>query len=300
MKLEHVREIKGKVSLSTKLKSSNILDGAYKSIFKGKSLDFEELREYNIGDNVKDIDWRASARSLKVLIREHVAEKKHNVVFILDSKYDMNANANDIDIKRDICINTVGTIAYLAYKNGDYTGALYMDNNEPKFFPLKQQLFHIENYLTFYDENLKHQTIDKRHKIINSLNDSLKFISGYLRKKSIIFIITDLSGLEEIDDDLVKTLAYRNDIMIVNVEDISLYNSKSYDVDSRRYFADMISKNKKLAQIEKEEKEKIFNEAVDKLKKYRINIISIGKLDDVVSKVIELLNQHSELINRKN
>jgi len=60
------------------------------------------------------------------------------------------------------------------------------------------------------------------------------------------------------------------------------------------------SKNKKLAQIEKEEKEKIFNEAVDKLKKYRINIISIGKLDDVVSKVIELLNQHSELINRKN
>jgi uncharacterized protein (DUF58 family) len=54
MKLEHIQEIKTKVSLNTKVKSSNLLDGTYKSIFKGKSLDFDELREYNIGDNVKE------------------------------------------------------------------------------------------------------------------------------------------------------------------------------------------------------------------------------------------------------
>ena len=134
MKLEHLEQIKGNISLGTKLKSSNILDGAYKSIFKGKSLNFEELREYNVGDNVKDIDWRASARSMNILVREHIAEKKHNILFILDSKFEMSANANKKELKKDILINACGTIAYLAYKNGDYVGSIYMQDDKPKFF----------------------------------------------------------------------------------------------------------------------------------------------------------------------
>jgi len=299
MKLDHIHEIKGKIFLSTKVKSSNLLDGAYKSIFKGKSLDFEELREYTVGDNVKDIDWRASARSLKVLIREHIADKKHNVFFVLDSKYDMNANANDDEIKRDICINAAGTLAYLAYKNGDNTGAIFMENDMPMFFPLRQQLFHIENYLTFYDENLKNQKLKKRKIIENSINDSLKYIVSYLLKKSIVFIITDLYGIETIDEELIKSLSYRNDLMIINIKDINLYNSKAYDIENRRYFAKMISKNRKLARLEEEEKERVFNEACDRFKKYRINLISIESIDEVIPKIIELINQHNSLINKK-
>ena len=132
MKLDHITQIKGNVSLSSKLKTTNILDGAYQSIFKGKSLNFEELRDYNIGDNIRDIDWRASARSMNILVREYVAEKKHNVIFVMDSKYEMNANSNSVDLKREICCDVAGTIAYLAYRNGDYTGAIYMNNNVPR------------------------------------------------------------------------------------------------------------------------------------------------------------------------
>ena len=62
-------------------------------------------------DNIKDIDWRASARSMNILVREHVAEKKHNILFILDSRYDMNANANEKDLKKDICINIMLPVA---------------------------------------------------------------------------------------------------------------------------------------------------------------------------------------------
>lgn len=299
MKLSHINEIKGKIFLNTKVKSTNLLDGAYKSIFKGKSLDFEELREYNVGDNVKDIDWRASARSLKVLIREHIAEKKHNIMFVLDSKYDMNANANDDEIKRDICTNVAGTLAYLAYKNGDNTGAIFMENSMPVFFPLRQQLFHIENYLTFYDESLKNQKLKKRKVIENSINDSLKYLVSFLLKRSLIVIITDLYGIETLDEELVKSLSYRNDVMIACIKDISLYNSRAYDIENRRYFAKMISKNRKLVRIEDEAKERVFNEACDKYKKYRINIILIENLEEVVPKIIELINQHNNLINKK-
>ncbi len=298
MKLNHISKIKGNVSLTSKVKSTNILDGAYQSIFKGKSLNFEELREYNIGDNIKDIDWHASARSMNILVRKYIAEKKHNILFVLDSKYDMNANATLEDIKRDICINTVGTLAYIANKNGDYTGAIYMSKDNPKFFPLKQSLFHIENYLTFYEEDLKNQKIKERNKEKNSLNESLNYIANYINRKSIIFIITDLLGGEEIDEELIKTLSYRNDIMIICIKDINLYSDKSFDVDNRRYFAPMISKSKKLAEIDDKEKQKVFEEISDKYKKYCITMISIGSIEEVIPKIIELLKKHCDLINK--
>ncbi len=298
MKLEHISKIKGNVSLSSKVKSANILDGAYRSIFKGKSLNFEELREYNIGDNIKDIDWRASARSMNILVRQHVAEKKHNILFILDSKYDMNANANLNDTKRDICINVAGTLAYLANRNGDYTGAIYMSKDNPKFFPLKQSLFHIENFLTFYEEDLKNQKIKKRRKEKNSINESIQYIINYMNRKSIIFIISDLLSIEQMDENLIKMLSYQNDVMIINIKDISLFNSKSFDVDNRRYFAPMISKSRILAKIDTEAKETVFEEVAEKLKKYCITMVSIEKDEEVIPKIIELLKAHNDLINK--
>lgn len=71
-----IRKIKANLSVYTKKKTSNIFEGAYNSVYKGKSMNFEDLREYVIGDNVKDIDWKASARSNKILIKQYIAEKK--------------------------------------------------------------------------------------------------------------------------------------------------------------------------------------------------------------------------------
>ena len=298
MKLKHISKIKGNVSLNTNVKSTNILDGTYKSIFKGKSLNFEELRQYNVGDNVKDIDWHASARSMNILVRQHIAEKKHNILFILDSKYDMNANSNLNDLKRDICINTAGTLAYLANRNGDYTAAIYMNNGNPHFFPFKQSLFHIENYLTYYEEELKRLSIKKRKKEKNNINESIQYIINYMSKKSISFIISDLSGIEEMDEDLIKSLSYRNDIMIIIVKDISPFSNKAYDIENRKYFAPMISKSRKLAKIDALEKEKVFEELASKYKKYCITMISIESEEEIVLKIIELLKKHNDLINK--
>ena len=70
-------------------------------------MNFEDLREYVIGDNVKDIDWKASARSNKILIKQYVAEKKHNVLFILDSGKKMLADTRDLDSKEDVALMAV-------------------------------------------------------------------------------------------------------------------------------------------------------------------------------------------------
>jgi uncharacterized protein (DUF58 family) len=297
MKLDHISKIKGNVSLTSNLKSTNVLDGAYRSIFKGKSLNFEELREYNIGDNVRDIDWRASARSMNILVREHVADKKHNILFILDSKYDMNANSNENEIKRDLCINIAGTIAYLAYKNGDYTSAIYMQDDKPKFFSYNHTLFHIENYLTYYDEDLKNQNIKRKNKVINSLNDSIDYIVKYSKKKSIVFIITDMAGFDELNEDKLKLLAYGHDIMAIQINDID-FTDKVYDIDNRKYFSPMFSHNKKLAKVSKQIKEEVFLNNASKLKKYGIPLVLVNSNEEVITKIVELLKMHSDMINK--
>ena len=68
MEMKYIKKIKANLSIYTRKLTSNILEGSYNSIYKGKSMNFEDLREYVIGDNIKDIDWKASASANKILI----------------------------------------------------------------------------------------------------------------------------------------------------------------------------------------------------------------------------------------
>ena len=97
----YINKIKANISIYASKKTSNILDGSYKSIYKGRSLNFEDLREYVIGDNIKDIDWKASARSGNILVRQYIAEKKHNIMLVLDIGKKMRADTSDGVLKRN-------------------------------------------------------------------------------------------------------------------------------------------------------------------------------------------------------
>lgn len=73
--------MKGMKTIYTTRATSRIIDGSYNSIYKGRSMNFDELREYVAGDDIKDVDWNATARSQKVLVRQYIAEKKHNIIW---------------------------------------------------------------------------------------------------------------------------------------------------------------------------------------------------------------------------
>ena len=99
MKMTYIPRIKGNMrgykTIHTLKTTSRIIDGSYNSIYKGRSMNFDELREYVPGDDIKDVDWKASARSQKMLVREYIAEKKHNIMLVMDTSKRMRANAND-------------------------------------------------------------------------------------------------------------------------------------------------------------------------------------------------------------
>ena len=71
-------------TIKTNKSTSRIIDGSYNSVYKGRSMNFDELRDYVPGDEIRDIDWKATARSQKVLVRQFIAEKKHNIMLVID------------------------------------------------------------------------------------------------------------------------------------------------------------------------------------------------------------------------
>ena len=78
-----VNKVKGKLSIHVRRRSVALLDGGYASIHKGRSMDFDDLREYTVGDDVRDIDWKASARHGSMLIKRYVAERHFSLIIII-------------------------------------------------------------------------------------------------------------------------------------------------------------------------------------------------------------------------
>ena len=111
--------MKGYKTIYTTKATSRIIDGSYNSIYKGRSMNFDELREYVVGDDIKDMDWKASARSQKLLVRQYIAEKKHNIMLVMDAGKRMLGYANDVQEKSDVALMAAGTLAYMVCDNGD-------------------------------------------------------------------------------------------------------------------------------------------------------------------------------------
>lgn len=281
---DYVTKIKANISIYSNKKTSNLLDGSYKSIYKGRSMNFEDLREYIIGDNVKDIDWKASARSNHILVRQFVAEKKHNIMIVLDTGKKMLADTKKNEEKKEVALMTAGTLAYLANKNGDYVGSVYNSNNIV-YHQLKMGLYNIEKILNEYNADVE--------KADNSnLEKSLDYIVKHIKKRLIIFVITDIDGIENISKNTLEQLPYMNDVMFINVNDADITGSKGFNIDSNKYIPELIFKDKKLQEYELKMKKQLYENAERKLKKYGISMVSIEANSEVPLKIINLLERH--------
>ena len=285
MKIDYIKKIKANISIYANKKTSNILDGEYKSIYKGRSLDFDDLREYVIGDDIKYIDWKSSARSGKTLIRRYIAEKKHNILFVLDTGKKMLGDTKKIEPKKELAIMTMGTLAYLVNHHGDMVGSMYNTYKGLQYYPLKTGIQNIQKMIYHYESDIDKDTG-------RNLNDILIHISQYMKRKMIIFIITDIAGIENIQEDVLKKLTIQNDVMVMNISDADITGNKGYDMDNESYIPEIILKDMKLHNIEEKIKNQLYEAALKKFKKYKISMVTIDEEKEIVNKIIELLERH--------
>ena len=288
MKMKYITKVKANLTIYTKKKTTNILEGTYNSIYKGKSMNFEDLREYTIGDNVKDIDWKASARSNKILIKQYIAEKKHNVLFILDTGKKMLADTKELEPKKEVALMTVATIGYLVDKHGDTISAIYKTKNNIKLFPFKTGLYNIEEILNSYEKEISAE---------NNLENLINYVLKFIKKRMIIFIVTDIDGMSNISEQTLKKLSFLHDVMFINISDALMTGYNAFDIEHESYIPHYILEDEKLKNIEIEIKEKMYNEIEEKLKKYKMITVTINEQKNIINDVLKLLERRKNANN---
>ena len=149
----------------------------------------------------------------------------------------------------------------------------------------------LEEYLVTYE---KHMTIKDKFNI----NDSLNYIVKNLKKRMIIFIITDLGGIDKMDNNLLRQLSFYNDIMLINIEDMNMVGDELYDIDSSNYIPSIFLNDKTLNELEESIKNNMFIDNKHKFNKNRIDMVYIGKMEDINIRIIELLERHRYGNNR--
>lgn len=289
--MKYIPKIQTRVNIHARKRTNNLFDGSYKSIYTGNGLDFENLREYIPGDNIRDIDWKASARSKNLLVKRYIAEKKHNICLVLDSGINFLADTKALESKKEIALYTAGTISYLAAVNGDNVGAVYNRDGLIQFHPLRAGLNNVERILTEYDR----QAFGNYR---GNLSKSLDYVIRNISKRMIVFVISDMKGIHSIDEATLKKLHYLHDVLFISISDAPLTGSPAYNVESSLYMADYITGNKKLQKAEEEIQNRILEDNHRKLIKNQIVSTVIDSEEEITNQIIELLEKHKYADNR--
>ena len=289
--MKYITKIRAKISIHSNKKTSNIFDGTYKSVYQGNGLDFENLREYIPGDNIRDIDWKASSRSGKVLVKRYIAEKKHNIMLVFDTGKSMTAHTDSMDVKKDIALYAGGAIGYIAAKNGDNVAAIYNRNSKIQYFPFRTGMGNIERILTEYDREIfdDYET---------DIEKTLDYITRNINRKMILIVITDAMGISKISENTLKKLSHQHNLLFVSISDATVSGANSYDLGNDKYVPEFISGNKNLLKMQQELKQKMDEENEKKLMKNRIVSTCVGSDEEIVEKIIELLGGHAYANNR--
>ncbi len=289
MRLEYISRIKDGLkrykTISTKKTTSRVLDGSYNSIYKGRSMNFDELREYVPGDDVKDIDWKATSRSQKVLIRQYIAEKKHNIMLVMDTNRRMLADTSEGEEKKEVALIGGGSLAYMVTSNGDYVSAIYSDGEKMCRFPFRMGFLNLETILSGYNKavNLKNNS---------NIDQSLEYIIRNIRRRMIVVIVTDMEGISKVSESLLRQLILVHDVLLINVSDADVFGKNVYGIEQSDYLPAYITRSKKLRKLQQDEKRRVLAECDNKLKRNGIAMTTIRSSNNVERGIIELLEKH--------
>ena len=289
MNLDYVSKIKFGLkrykTIATDKATSRVLDGSYNSIYKGRSMNFDELRKYVPGDDIKDIDWKATSRSQKVLIRQYIAEKRHNIMLVMDANRRMLAETKAGEEKGEVALMAGGTLAYMVTDNGDYVSGLYYHDEKMERSPFKTGFLNLEFLLEGYAKCL---TPTNK----SDLNGILRYIMHNIKRRMIVVMVTDTEGILNLQDNLLGQITMVHDVLLINVSDADIFGKKVYNVDDAGYIPPFISQSKAIQREQKKIQLEMEKQATAKLNRYGIPWVEVDTQNRVDGKIAELLEKN--------
>ena len=198
------------IEIKTRGLSRNIFAGEYHSAFKGRGMAFSEVREYQYGDDMRDIDWNVTARYNKPFIKVFEEERELTVMLLIDVSESLGFGSKSV-LKRDMVAEIAATLAFSAIQNNDKIGVIFFSDKVEKFIPPKKGrkhiLFIIREILGFEPESNG-----------TDLNMVVRYMTNAIKKKCTAFLVSDF--IDQADYSKAMQIANnKHDVVAIQVYD---------------------------------------------------------------------------------
>ena len=283
--LKKVRQIE----IKSRGLSSNIFAGQYHSAFKGRGMAFSEVREYEFGDDIRDIDWNVTARYSKPYVKIYEEERELTVMLLVDVSGSRNFGTRE-SMKKEVITEIAATLAFSAIQNNDKIGVIFFSDQIEKFIPPKKGrkhiLYVIRELIDFEPQEVK-----------TDIAKVLKYLTSAIKKRCTAFVFSDY--IDTGDYQHALTIANKkHDMVAIQVFDeretempkVGMIKIKDAESGKERY-VDTDSRRVREAYLRWWEKRQ--TEMNDAFKRSRVDSVSIRADDDYVKALIGLFNKRS-------
>ena len=204
-----------KIEIRTKALSHQIFAGEYHSAFKGRGMAFSEVREYQYGDDVRNMDWNVTARLHSPYVKVFEEEREMTVVLLVDVSRS-GLFGTQVRTKRELLAEIAAVLSFSAILNNDKVGALFFSDHVEKFIPPKKGRSHL---LHIIREMLELEPSSDG----TDIGAALEFLTGAIKKKCTAFLLSDMLDADAAGrpryEDALKVAAGRHDLSVIKVCD---------------------------------------------------------------------------------
>jgi uncharacterized protein (DUF58 family) len=205
---EVIRKIR-RIQITTSRLVNESLAGEYHSVFKGRGMEFDEVREYQHGDDVRTIDWNVTSRTGHPYVKRYVEERELTVMLLVDASAS-GLFGSAAKLKSEVAAEISALLAFSAIKNNDRVGAILFTDRVEKFIPARRGSTHV---LRVIRELLYHKPQGRG----TSVQRALEHLNLVVRKRAVVFLISDL--LDQGFDRSLKAANRRHDVVILQIAD---------------------------------------------------------------------------------
>ena len=278
-----------RIEIKTRGLSRNIFAGQYHSAFKGRGMAFSEVREYQYGDDIRDIDWNVTARYVRPYVKVFEEERELTVMLLIVVSGSRDCGSVNV-MKKEVITEIAATLAFSAIQNNDKIGVVFFSDKIEKFIPpqkgKKHILYIIRELIDFHPEETR-----------TDISQVLKYLTNAIKKRCTAFLISDFIDKEGFKDAL--TVANRkHDMVAIQVYDrretelpaVGLMKIKDAETGKEQWID---SSSARVRAAYKEWWEKRQAKMSDTFKKCRVDSVSVRTEDDYVKALIALFDKRN-------
>ena len=207
--LELFKQVR-KIEIKTRGLSSNIFAGQYHSAFKGRGMAFSEVREYQVGDDVRDIDWNVTARFRRPFVKVFEEERELTVMLLIDVSGSLDFGTTE-RTKREMATEMAAILAFSAIQNNDKIGVIFFSDRIEKYIPPKKGRKHI---LYIIHEMLDLKPESKR----TNVAAAIEYLTRVMKRRCIAFVVSDFYAENSFQKEL-QIANSKHDVVAIQVYD---------------------------------------------------------------------------------